>query len=137
MSRTTLRVDLLLTLSALLFGCSGVTRLDFTSWGRGTWQRPEAVVRALALPSGARVADLGAGDGYFVPYLSDAVGKDGQVYAVEVEAELVRAMESRFAGESNVEVVLGRFEDPLLPSSADLPDVLPGPAPSPMPRSAA
>lgn len=106
---------LLLILATLLSGCSGVTRLDLTSWGRGAWQRPEDVVRALALPSGARVADIGAGEGYFVSFLSDAVGNDGQVYAVEVEAELVRALESRFEGESNVEVVLGRFEDPLLP----------------------
>ena len=50
---------------------------------------------------------------FYVPL--DAVGNDGQVYAVEVEAELVQAMESRFESESNVEVVLGRFEDPLLP----------------------
>jgi ubiquinone/menaquinone biosynthesis C-methylase UbiE len=110
-----IRTTLLLTLAALLSGCSGVTRLDFTGWGRAIWQRPEDVVRALALPSGARVADIGAGKGYFVPYLLDAVGNDGQVYAVEVEAKLAQAMESRFAGESNVEVVLGRFEDPLLP----------------------
>jgi len=110
-----IRSALLLTLVAVLSGCSGVTRLDFTSWGRGIWQRPEDVIRALALPSGARAADIGAGKGYFVPHLSDAVGNDGQVYAVEVEAELARAMESRFADDSNVEVVLGRFEDPLLP----------------------
>ena len=114
MLRSVIRATLLLTLATSLSGCSGATRLDLTSWGRGIWQRPEDVVRALALPSGARVADIGAGKGYFVPYLSDAVGNDGQVYAVEVEAELVRAMESRFADESNVEVVLGRFEDPLL-----------------------
>jgi ubiquinone/menaquinone biosynthesis C-methylase UbiE len=110
-----IRPTVVLTLSVLLSGCSGVTRLDFTSWGRAIWQRPEDVVRALALPPGARVADIGAGKGYFVPYLSDAVGKGGRVYAVEVEAELTQAMESRFADASNVEVVLGGFEDPLLP----------------------
>jgi ubiquinone/menaquinone biosynthesis C-methylase UbiE len=111
-----IRPAVVLTLLVLLFGCSGVTRLDFTSWGRAIWQRPEDVVRALALPPGARVADIGAGKGYFVPYLSDAVGKGGRVYAVEVEAELTQAMESRFAEASNVEVVLGGFEDPLLPN---------------------
>ena len=110
-----IRPAVVLTLLVLLFGCSGVTRLDFTSWGRAIWQRPEDVVRALALSPGARVADIGAGKGYFVPYLSDAVGKGGRVYAVEVEAELTQAMESRFADASNVEVVLGGFEDPLLP----------------------
>jgi ubiquinone/menaquinone biosynthesis C-methylase UbiE len=110
-----IRPTVVLTLSVLLSSCSGVTRLDFTSWGRAIWQRPEDVVRALALPPGARVADIGAGKGYFVPHLSDAVGEGGRVYAVEVEAELTQALESRFADASNVEVVLGGFEDPLLP----------------------
>lgn len=110
-----IRATLSLALATLLSGCSGVTRLDFTSWGRGIWQRPEDVVHALAIPPGARVADIGAGKGYFVPDLSDAVGSDGRVYAVEVDAELVRAMQGRFEDEANVEVVLGRFEDPLLP----------------------
>jgi ubiquinone/menaquinone biosynthesis C-methylase UbiE len=110
-----IRPTVVLTLAVLLSGCSGVTRLDFASWGRAIWQRPEDVIRALALPPGAKVADIGAGKGYFVPYLSDAVGKGGRVYAVEVEADLTQAMESRFADASNVEVVLGGFEDPLLP----------------------
>ena len=110
-----MRIIVVSILSVLLSGCSGVTRLDFTSWGRAIWQRPEDVVRALELWPGARVADIGAGKGYFVPYLSDAVGKDGRVYAVEVKDELTRAMESRFADASNVEVVLGDFDDPLLP----------------------
>ena len=110
-----IRPTVALTLAVLLSGCSGVTRLDFTSWGRAIWQRPEDVVRALTLPPGARVADIGAGKGYFVPYFADAAGKGGRVYAVEVEAELTQAMESRFADASNVEVVLGGFEDPLLP----------------------
>jgi protein-L-isoaspartate O-methyltransferase len=110
-----IRPTVVLALSVLLSGCPGVAQLDFTSWGRAIWQRPEDVVRALALSHGARVADIGAGKGYFVPYLSEAVGEDGRVYAVEVEAELTQAMESRFADASNVEVVLGGFEDPLLP----------------------
>jgi ubiquinone/menaquinone biosynthesis C-methylase UbiE len=110
-----IRPTLILALVLLLTGCSGFNRLDFTSWGRAIWQRPEDVVGVLALPPGARVADVGAGDGYFVPHLSEAVGEEGRVYAVEVEAELTQALESRFADASNVEVVLGGYEDPLLP----------------------
>jgi ubiquinone/menaquinone biosynthesis C-methylase UbiE len=110
-----IRPTVVLALLVLFVGCSGVTRLDFTTCGRAIVQRPEDVVRALALPPGARVADIGAGKGYFIPYLADAVGKDGRIYAVEVEAELTQAMESRFADASNVEVVLGGLDDPLLP----------------------
>lgn len=84
---------------------------------RAAWQLPERVVAALALAPGDRVADLGAGNGYFVFPLADAVGPAGRVYAVEVEEEKVRGLERRVAakGYSNVEVVLGELDDPLLP----------------------
>jgi predicted methyltransferase len=101
---------------AALCGCSGVGELDFTSFGRDTWQRPDDVVTVLAVEPGDRVADLGAGEGYFVEYLSAAVGADGRVYAVEVEADLAASLSERFpAGSSNVETILGHYDDPLLP----------------------
>jgi len=83
-----------LILSTFLAACAGITRLDFTSWGRAFWQRPDVVIRSLEISTGSRVADLGAGKGYFVPYLSRAVGEDGRVYAVEIDAELVQGMRS-------------------------------------------
>ena len=105
----------LLVTSALLSGCSGIERLDFTSWGRAFWQRPDDVIRSLEIPPGAKVADLGSGEGYFVPYLSRAVGERGRVYAVEVDAKLAQALQRRFDGMKNIAVVLGTPEDSGLP----------------------
>lgn len=111
-----MRSLVLLAPLAALCGCSGVGELDFTSFGRDTWQRPDDVVTVLAVEPGDRVADLGAGEGYFVEYLSAAVGADGRVYAVEVEADLAASLSERFpAGSSNVETILGHYDDPLLP----------------------
>jgi ubiquinone/menaquinone biosynthesis C-methylase UbiE len=108
-------------LALALVGCNGLSKLDWTTLGRGTWQRPEDVVRALELRPGDRVADLGAGEGYFVPYLREAVGAGGRVFAVEIESELAERLEAQFPDGSNVEVVLGRYEDPELPDrSIDL-----------------
>ena len=42
-----IRPTVVLILSVLLSGCSGVNRLDFTSWGRAIWQRPEDVDREM------------------------------------------------------------------------------------------
>jgi ubiquinone/menaquinone biosynthesis C-methylase UbiE len=102
----------------IVVGCEGLTKLDYTSLGRGGWQRPDDVVAALALRPGDRVADLGAGEGYFIPHLVRAVGPNGRVYAVDVDADRSAALEEEFQGESSVEVILGRLDDPLLPDRA-------------------
>jgi len=74
------------------------------------------VIEALDLRSGATVAEIGAGEGYWLPWLSRAVGKEGKVYAVEVEANKAESLRLLVNDEGfdNVEVVLGRYEDPLL-----------------------
>lgn len=104
----------------LLSGCSGLSKLDYTSLGRDSWQRPRDVVRALGLAPGDHVADLGAGDGYFVPYLAEAVGADGRVYAVEVDDSAIAGLKERFGNGAapNVEVILGDYDDPELPDGA-------------------
>jgi predicted methyltransferase len=108
------------TLAALL-GCHGMNRLDYARiHSRDGWQRPDRVVEALGLRPGDTVADLGSGDGYFLPFFAEAVGPGGTVYAVEVEEELVAALQKRVEEEglSNVQVILGRYSDPQLPDGA-------------------
>jgi cyclopropane fatty-acyl-phospholipid synthase-like methyltransferase len=113
------RMNLAPVLAALaLVGCGGVSKLDYTKiYTRAGWQHPERVVESLDLKPGDRVADLGAGDGYFLPYLVEAVGPTGTVYAVEVDEERTRELEKRSTeeGYSNVVVVLGEYSDPQLP----------------------
>ncbi|MFQ5415783.1 MAG: class I SAM-dependent methyltransferase [Myxococcota bacterium] len=102
-------------------GCQGLGRLDYARiYSRDGWQRPDRVVTALDIQPGDTVADLGSGDGYFVRFLSEAVGPTGTVYAVEVEEELTAALEQRIQAEglSNVEVILGRYSDPQLPDGS-------------------
>ena len=97
--------------TGVLSGCHGISNIYRTSW-----QQPTEVIVALALEEGDRVADIGSGDGFFVPYLSDAVGRTGRVYAVDVEAEITARLENRFDHEgSNVETILAEFHDPKLP----------------------
>lgn len=103
-------------------GCRTVSRVDFVpllTSGRDGWQRPSRVIDALELAPGDRVAEIGAGDGYWLPWLSEAVGPTGRVYAVEVEPEKVRALQERVERErlQNVVVILGEYADPLLPDS--------------------
>lgn len=78
----------------------------FDDPARDAWQRPADVVAAMQIRPGQRVADLGAGTGYLVPYLADAVGPEGRVIALDVESTLVDHMTTRFADRSTVEARL-------------------------------
>ena len=53
----------------------------FDDPARDAWQKPEELVKALGLAPGDRVADIGAGTGYFERWLARAVGLRGTVLA--------------------------------------------------------
>lgn len=90
---------------------------------RDSWQKPEEVLRFLAVREGASVADLGAGTGSFTVRLARAVGPAGKVYAVDIEPSLVRYIgdRARREGFDQVVTVLAAPRDPKLPdASVDL-----------------
>jgi arsenite methyltransferase len=101
---------------ALSLGCGNWKRFAYER-GRDDWQQPERVVAALGIEPGDRVADLGSGSGYFTLRLAEAVGSTGVVYAVDVDADMNEYLREKVkqAGAANVEVIDGKFEDPLLP----------------------
>jgi predicted methyltransferase len=90
----------------------------FDDPARAAWQKPEELVAALHLQPGQRVADLGAGTGYFSRLLSTAVGADGAVFAVELEPNLVTHLRDRAEreGTRNVVPVLASAGDSRLPA---------------------
>lgn len=61
-----------------------------------------------------KVADVGAGTGYFASRLSRAVGPQGKVWAIDIDSALVAQMKRRLNKEGlhNVEASLGSAEDP-------------------------
>lgn len=88
---------------------------------RDAWQLPQLIVERMRLEPGMVVADIGAGAGYLLPFLSKAVGPEGKVYAVEVQPELVEQLKKRAAAEhwTNVDVVLSTETDAPLPQPVD------------------
>jgi len=118
--KRTLRVALAVGAMSLASGCGILGKTDVSrvlTSGSDGFQHPERVVEALALREGDRVAEIGAGEGYWLPWLSEAVGAEGRVYAVEVEDDKVESLRGRVERDSldNVVVVRGEYEDPKLP----------------------
>jgi ubiquinone/menaquinone biosynthesis C-methylase UbiE len=90
---------------------------------REDWQRPDKVLNHLLVKNGDVVADVGAGTGYFTMLFSERVGKNGMVYAVDVDEGMTEHIAKRVKnhGVSNVKVSLSPPDDPLLPkTSTDL-----------------
>ncbi len=91
---------------------------EFDDPARDAWQQPKDVVDAMEIQPGMTVADIGAGTGYFEPWLSRAVGQKGTVLALDVEPDMVRYLNERAAREhlANVRPALVPMDDPKLPA---------------------
>lgn len=94
---------------------------QFDSPDRDAWQKPDAVLAALALRPDAQVADVGAGTGYFAVRLARAVPQ-GRVYAVDIEPDMVRYLGERATREGlgNLTPIQGDAADPRVPAEVDV-----------------
>ena len=84
---------------------------------RDEWQQPDRVMDALGIADGSRVADLGAGGGWFTIRLAHRVGPNGLVYAEDIQREMIESIRRRVDREGlrNVRTILGEPTDPRLP----------------------
>lgn len=87
---------------------------------RDAFGEAEKVMDILNIRAGQRVADIGAGDGYYVRHLSERVGARGLVYGQDIEPRYLAMLRERVADAkwSNVEVIAGTAGDPALPAAS-------------------
>lgn len=127
--------------AALLAACAQSARVEDASGGFPAPDRPVADIVAsdsgaeadrealreaqqvmdyLRIAPGMVVADIGAGDGYFTVRLARRVGRTGKVIATDVVPAHLERLRARVQQEglTNVELVLGKPDDPALPAGA-------------------
>ena len=71
----------------------------------------------LKIKPGQRVCDMGCGNGYYTLPMAKAVGKEGRVYAVDIQKEMLTMLRRRADKEKleNIIYVHGELHDPKLP----------------------
>jgi len=113
------KIFIFLVAAVLLAGCAQLKQCAYEGVNRDDWQQPQRVIAALNIRPGDRVADLGSGGGYFTFRLAEAVGPAGRVYAVDIDRDMVDLIAKRVKQEtlSNIEPVLAKPDDPLLPKA--------------------
>lgn len=84
---------------------------------REVFARRREILAACQVQSGQTIADIGAGTGLFTRMFSETVGKDGQVFAVDISRKFLDHIQttSREAGQRNIETVLCKADSTELP----------------------
>jgi len=88
---------------------------------RDEWQEPDRIMDELGIADGARVADVGAGGGWFTVRLARRVGPNGRVFAEDIQRQMIDSINRRVEREGlrNVETRQGTAIDPGLPDNLD------------------
>ena len=103
---------------------------DFGRWtdvferrGREVFDQRFQIVHAAGVREGMRVADIGAGTGFFAALFARAVGPEGVVYAVDTSPDFVAGIEERartYRVKNLVPIVNTQQGTGLEPNSIDL-----------------
>lgn len=86
-------------------------------------EQRDSIIDALGLRKGMAVADVGAGTGLFTTEIAKRVGREGEVFAIDIVPDFLDRIRERVADSqlSNVRVVHGKErETTLAPGSIDL-----------------
>ena len=103
------------------FGRAEEWAKEFDDPNRDAWQKPDEILDALHLERTARVADIGAGTGYFSVRIAKRV-PEGKVFAVDIEPDMLRYLGERKHREHLMvlEPVQASVESANLPEPVDL-----------------
>lgn len=85
------------------------------------WLPPADVISRLGLLPGMKVADIGAGTGYFTFPIARAVGELGQVYGVDLQPEMLELLRQKLSDQDaygNIRLLQGEASRLPLPERA-------------------
>jgi ubiquinone/menaquinone biosynthesis C-methylase UbiE len=81
-------------------------------------QPPETILKRSGISSGMRLLDVGCGSGPYTIFMARAVGKDGLVYALDIQKDMLAKLEDKLALPQNKDII---NVHPVLADAANLP----------------
>jgi ubiquinone/menaquinone biosynthesis C-methylase UbiE len=83
---------------------------------RRKWQNPEAILPETGVKKGSIFVDVGCGEGFFAVPAARIVGKNGKVYALDIDEESIAILRKKAAKEglTNLETRVGAAEEIVL-----------------------
>jgi len=91
-------------------------------WEKGLNQRqpPNKIMDAIGLKPGMVIGEVGAGTGRMTMWLADRVGKNGMVFANDIERSALEHLRRRYRrdGFKNIAIIHGEMEDPGFPEKS-------------------
>ena len=96
------------------------TRKEFFNTAAGNWDERfqtqelldfvERLILDLHLKPGQKILDVGTGTGILIPFLLKAVGKTGNVTAIDYAEEMVQLCKAKYASFPNVSILVQHVE---------------------------
>lgn len=87
---------------------------------RSTPERIKSILGQIPVTQGMKVLDLGTGTGVLVPYLSEMVGPDGHVTAIDLSDGMLAIAKKKYGHLDNVEFLKLDFEEEQIPGQYDV-----------------
>jgi len=67
-------------------------------------QPPEQLIERSGIKRGMHVLDLGCGSGAFTPFIARTVGEKGKVYALDIQADMLKQLENKLSRPENRDI---------------------------------
>ncbi|MDA1316007.1 MAG: methyltransferase domain-containing protein [Acidobacteria bacterium] len=83
-------------------------------------QKPVELLEAIGVTPGQTIGDIGTGVGFMLPYMADAIGPSGRVYAEDIQDDFLEKAQAVAAehGLKNISFVKGDPNDVKLPENS-------------------
>ena len=83
-------------------------------------ERCSMMLANLGLKRGMSVCDMGCGNGYHALQIAELIGKDGQVFGVDIQSQMLELLRRRMEdqGIENIIPILGSVHNPHLPDNS-------------------